>query len=324
MMRAGKALAPVREEEQDGFAASFLAGLRAPRKRIESKWLYDAEGSRLFDQITELPEYYPTRTETGILEAHASTLPARVPEGAALVELGSGSSVKTRILLDALPSLATYVPVDIAEGHLQEAMQRLAIGYPQLEIRPVVADFTRPFALPSSLEDTPKLLFFPGSTIGNFEPLAAQALMARFARWSNVAAFVIGVDVRKDEATLERAYDDASGVTAAFNLNLLLRANRELGTDFDPDGFRHEARWNAAESRIEMHLVSQRDQSACVCGERIGFREGETIHTENSYKYAADGFCGLADAAGWRGIDVWTDDQGLFSVHVLVPPGTDR
>jgi L-histidine N-alpha-methyltransferase len=323
MTPPGRALAPEREE-QDGFAASFLAGLRAPRKRIESKWLYDAKGSRLFEKITQLPEYYLTRTETDILHARAGALQSRLPGGAALVELGSGSSAKTRILLNALPSLAAYVPVDISGAHLHATVNRLSADYPRLKIQPVVADFMRPFSLPPSLEYTPKLLFFPGSTIGNFEALAAQALISRFAAWPRVMAFVIGVDVRKDEATLKRAYDDASGVTAAFNLNLLLRANRELGADFDLDGFRHEARWNATESRIEMHLVSQRDQSACVCAARIGFRDCETIHTENSYKYTIDGFRDLADAAGWRGIDVWTDEQRLFSVHVLVPQGSDH
>lgn len=300
-------------------AAAILSGFGSMPKRIESKWLYDAPGSKLFDQITELPEYYQTRTEIEILRKNADALAAQIPAGAALIELGSGSSIKTRILLDALPTLASYVPVDISDEHLQEAAGRITADYPDLEVLPIVADFTVPLALPTSLENTPKLVFFPGSTIGNFEPHQAAALMVHPAQWREVIAFVIGTDLKKNTATLIRAYDDSAGVTAAFNLNLLTRLNRELGANFDLDSFVHEARWNETLSRIEMHLVSLRDQSVDIAGKRFGFAEGETIHTENSHKYDIEAFRRLAASAGWSPIDVWTDERELFAVHIMHP-----
>ena len=304
---------------KSGFAQSILAGLAAERKTIESKWLYDAAGSRLFDRITMLEEYYPTRTETGILEVRAAELAAHAPPGSALVELGSGSSVKTRLLLDALPQLGAYVPVDISAEHLDEAARRLDADYPALDVCPVVADFTAEFTLPEIIENGPKVLFFPGSTLGNFEIESAVALMRRLRTLQKVTAFVIGIDLVKDRQTLLHAYDDGEGVTAAFNLNLLARINRELGADFDPSAFRHKARWNETESRIEMHLVSREKQTVTVAGKTIRFAEGETIHTENSHKFTPDGFRDLALQAGWQLADLWTDPRAHFGVAVLVP-----
>ncbi len=301
------------------FAFSILAGLMARRKTIDCKWLYDAEGSRLFDAITDLDDYYPTRTEFAILRDRAAELQTLAAPGCALVELGSGSSVKTRLLLNALPCVGTYVPVDISDGHLERAASRLDAEYPAVKVHPLVADFTAEFSLPASLETVPKILFFPGSTIGNFEVRAAGDLLARLRSIANVSAFVIGADLKKDAATLVRAYDDSEGVTAAFNLNLLTRINRELGADFDPGAFRHEARWNAMKSRVEMHLVSRCVQYVHLLGERIVFEEGETIHTENSHKYDLEQFEALAADAGWNTHRTWIDDAGLFCVAVLTP-----
>ncbi len=301
------------------FRDSVLAGLAAEQKCIASKWLYDEVGSRLFDVITVLPEYYPTRIEAGILRERVGDLAAVVPEGAALIELGSGSSAKTRILLDAVPQVTSYVPVDISAAYLHAAAQQLASDYPGVDVHPVVADFTRSFTVPPHLAGAPKLLFFPGSTIGNFAIGEAEALLRRMAAMPGVAAFVVGVDLKKDPGTLVRAYDDAAGVTAAFNLNLLGRLNRELGADFDLAAFGHEARWNVPFGRIEMHLVSRREQRVTVAGEAIRFRPGETIHTENSHKYDPEDFGRLALTAGWRVADMWVDDTRCFSVQVLRP-----
>ncbi|NBB69074.1 MAG: L-histidine N(alpha)-methyltransferase [Alphaproteobacteria bacterium] len=310
-----------RAPEDAELVASVLEGLGTRPKRIASKWLYDAEGSQLFDRICELDAYYPTRTETGILEANAARLAAFVPERAALVELGSGSSAKTRILLDALDDLAVYVPVDISGEHLRHAAAGLAADYPRLPVWPAVGDFTAHLPLPGELRDTPKLLFFPGSTLGNLEPDDAVALLRRLRDVANVAGFVIGIDLEKDVARLRAAYDDPEGVTAAFNTNLLVRLNRELGAGFDASAFVHEARWNAERRRIEMHLVSRRAQVVRVAGRRFAFEEGESIHTENSHKYTLDGFADLAARGGWRSRECWVDDDRLFSVHLLVPAG---
>ena len=313
----GRAAPAGATEPRSDFAGSILSGLKAEQKTIESKWLYDAAGSELFDRITTLADYYPTRTETDILAARAGDLAARAPKGAALVELGSGSSVKTRLLLDALPQLAAYVPVDISAEHLTAAAGALAADYSALEVHPVIADFTAPFPLPEAHRERPKLLFFPGSTIGNFEIEAGVALMRRLRTLDNVAAFIIGIDLVKDRDMLLRAYDDSEGVTAAFNLNLLIRINRELGADFDPAAFRHKARWNEAESRIEMHLVSRDNQEVTIGGETVRFAEGETIHTENSHKYTPERFENLAGRAGWSMSALWTDAQHHFGVAVL-------
>lgn len=302
-----------------GFVHSILAGLNAKQKRIESKWLYDAKGSQLFDRITDLAEYYPTRTETSILSERAPDLMRFAPDGTAMVELGSGSSIKTRILLDALATVTDYIPVDISGEHLHQVARRLSADYGGIDIHPLVGDFTARIVLPDTFAGTPKLVFFPGSTIGNFETDKAVALMRQVRRIDNVSAFVVGVDQIKDEPTLVRAYDDSLGVTAAFNLNLLVRINRELGADFDVEGFRHEARWNRRQNRIEMHLVSEREQSVQILDRRIAFGRGETIHTENSHKYDPKRFARLAGEAGWRIHETWRDSGKLFGVAILTP-----
>jgi L-histidine Nalpha-methyltransferase len=307
------------------FARDLVAGLRATPKRIAPKYFYDAAGSRLFERITTLPEYYPTRAEMQILRERAGAVAALVPAEGALVEFGSGSSAKVRLLLARMPKLRAYVPVDISGEFLGEEARRLRAEHSSLQVVPVAADFTKPFALPDAVRGLPRAGFFPGSTIGNFDPDDAKAFLRNAAGvLGGGAALIVGVDLVKDEAILNRAYDDAQGVTAAFNLNLLARANRELKADFDLDAFAHHAFFNEEQSRIEMHLVSRKVQQVHVAGATFAFDEGETIHTENSYKYTVDGFLRLAAEAGWRGSDVWTDKDRLFSVHALKANGPDR
>ncbi|GAB4232498.1 MAG: L-histidine N(alpha)-methyltransferase [Kiloniellaceae bacterium] len=307
----------------DEFRDAVLSGLAARPKALEPKFFYDARGSQLFDAITELEEYYPTRAETALLRAHAAEIAAFVEAGAgevgaSLIEFGSGSSVKTRLLLEALPGLACYVPIDISGDHLKAAAEKLAADF-ALPILPVHADYTGAFTLPDAVPAEGRVGFFPGSTIGNFEPAAAVAFL-RQARelLGRGARFLVGADLEKDEARLIAAYDDAEGVTAAFNLNLLQRINRELGGTFELSAFRHEARYNREEARIEMHLVSLRDQQVTVAGQRFGFAAGESIHTENSYKYTLDSFAALAREGGWGAQAQWLDPEGLFSLHGLV------
>jgi len=306
------------DDERARFRADVLAGLARPQKELPCKWLYDEAGSRLFDRICDVAEYYPTRTEMALLEAHAGTVAERTGPAADLVEFGSGASRKIRLMLDALERPAGYVAIDISGEFLEESCAALAADYPELPIRPVAADYTRPMDLPETAGAGRRLGFFPGSTIGNFEPETAGGFLAR-ARGSlgDGAAFLVGVDLVKPAEILEPAYDDAEGVTAAFNLNLLERINRELGGGFDLDRFRHEARWNPHLSRVEMHLVSTADQVVPIDGETFAFREGESIHTENSYKYRLDDFRGLSEAAGWRAEACWVDPEGLFSLHYL-------
>ena len=307
------------------FARDLVAGLRATPKRIAPKYFYDAAGSRLFERITTLPEYYPTRAEMQILRERAGAVAALVPAEGALVEFGSGSSAKVRLLLARMPKLRAYVPVDISGEFLGEEARRLRAEHSSLQVVPVAADFTKPFALPDAVRGLPRAGFFPGSTIGNFDPDDAKAFLRNAAGVLGAgAALIVGVDLVKDEAILNRAYDDAQGVTAAFNLNLLARANRELKADFDLEAFAHHAFFNEEQSRIEMHLVSRKVQQVHVAGATFAFDEGETIHTENSYKYTVDGFLRLAAEAGWRGSDVWTDKERLFSVHALKANGPDR
>ncbi|CAO4175547.1 L-histidine N(alpha)-methyltransferase [Methylorubrum aminovorans] len=300
------------------FLADVWDGLGASPKVLPAKYFYDAAGSALFEQITVLPEYYPTRTELGILDARGPEIAALLPEGAALVEFGSGSTAKLRRLLRHLPGLSAYLPVDVSGEFLREQAVTLRGDFPHLAVEPVVADFTRPFALPEGFENRALAGFFPGSTIGNFEPGEAARLLDLFGRILGAGAtLVLGVDLVKDRSVLEAAYDDAAGVTAAFNLNLLHRINRELDGEIDPDAFAHRAFFNEAASRIEMHLVSRRAQSVRVAGRGFAFAEGESIHTENSYKYTLDGFRALAARAGWASVEAWTDRDGLFSVHAL-------
>lgn len=302
------------------FAASVIEGLSQPLKRLSCRFFYDRRGSSLFEEITRLPEYYLTRAETAILAGNAAAIASGVPDGAVLVEFGSGSSSKTEILLAALPGLSAYVPIDVSKAALEGARQRLAQRFPGLAVRPVIADFSTDAALPPDLAEAQKLGFFPGSTIGNFAPSAAIELLRHMSRiLAPQGRLIAGADLKKDPGVLLRAYDDPAGVTAAFNLNLLERINRELQGTFDLSAFRHEAVYNPREGRIEMHLVSLRPQSARVCGQRFHFRAGESIHTENSYKYTVPQFQELAAMAGWRPGRVWRDSGNLFSVHELMP-----
>ncbi|HEX8570005.1 MAG TPA: ergothioneine biosynthesis protein EgtB [Caulobacteraceae bacterium] len=300
------------------FFHDVIEGLSRSQKTLPSKWLYDEEGSRLFEAITDLPEYYPTRTELSILRAAAPGLAEEISPGAALVEFGSGASVKTRLVLEAAPQIGVYVPVDISLERLEESARELRSAYPELTVAPLAGDFTAGLELPAAARGRPRTGFFPGSTIGNFTRPDAVAFFRAAGRLLGVGAYMlVGADLVKDPAVLVAAYDDAQGVTAAFNRNLLVRINRELGADFDLDGFAHEARWNAAERRIEMHLRSLRPQAARVDGHVFHFEEGETIHTENSHKFTVEGFAEIAAEAGWRQDRVWTDPAGLFAVVLL-------
>ncbi|WP_375456880.1 L-histidine N(alpha)-methyltransferase [uncultured Methylobacterium sp.] len=300
------------------FLSDLIAGFAKPQKSLPAKYFYDAPGSDLFEAITRQPEYYPTRTELGILDAQGATIAATLPPGAALVEFGSGSTVKVRRLLRHLPGLGAYVPVDVSETFLRSEAAALQVDYPHLRVAPVAADFTRRFRLPADLGRARHAGFFPGSTIGNFEPAEAVRLLRLFGEiLGDDATLIVGVDLVKDRAVLEAAYDDAAGVTAAFNLNLLARINRELSGTFDRDAFAHRAVFDASASRIEMHLVSRTDQTVTVAGRDFAFAAGETIHTENSYKYTVEGFRALAGEAGWSAVSVWTDAEALFSVHAL-------
>ena len=294
-------------------------GLAAQPKSLEPKWFYDEIGSALFEEITELAEYYPTRTELAILAQNADKLARYLPGDGALVELGSGASRKTRTLIEAAPDLAAYLPIDISGEFLHSVARDLQQLYPALEIVPVVADFTRPLSLPAPYRKMRKAGFFPGSTIGNFLPAQATDLLQQVREWPQLEHFIIGIDLVKDTETLIAAYDDEKGVTAAFNRNILRRMNRELGANFNLSSFAHEARWNSAYSRIEMHLVSLHDQTVTIAGERYAFHAGETIHTENSHKYTKDSFAKLAAGADWRIAEFITDPRNLFAVTVLVP-----
>jgi dimethylhistidine N-methyltransferase len=306
--------------EGDEFRQAVLHGLAQPRKAIAAKFLYDAQGSALFDAICELPEYYPTRTEFSILRAHAADMAALAGRGAALVEFGGGSCQKARILLDALETPACYVPVDVSGEHLEKAASDLAAEYPQLVVVAVCADYMSPFRLPAAAQSAAKRVgFFPGSTIGNLQPEEARAFLGHAARLLGRPGgeLIVGVDLKKDPALLHAAYNDAAGVTAAFSRNLLARMNRELGADFALERFAHDAFYNAARGRIEIYLRSLAEQVVTVAGRRIRFGAGERIHTEYSYKYGVDEFRALAEAAGFEPIETWLDPDRLFSVHYL-------
>jgi len=313
-VKTAPAMAP-----DDEFALAVIDGLSVPQKSLPCRFFYDALGSELFEQITQLPEYYPTRAEIAILEAQAAGIAAHTPPGSVLIEFGSGSSRKTEIVLAALRSLAAYVPIDVSGDALAGAKQRLHERFPALRVIPVIGDFRAALTLPNELASRPHLGFFPGSTIGNFTPDEARALLAAMAHTlKNGGRLLIGIDLRKDVARLEAAYDDAAGVTAAFNLNILARANRDLGANFDLEAFAHQAKFNDAESRIEIHIVSKKAQTVSVCGKTFAFAEGEKIHTENSCKYTIESFQALAREAGWTPRSVWTDPDGLFSFHELM------
>jgi len=306
------------EEQTSAFASDVLYGLSKHPKQLAPKYFYDAAGSELFEQITLLPEYYPTRTELGILRDHGADISAIVPKGSALVEFGAGATTKVRLLLETC-AFGAYVPVDISGDFLKAQADALRKDFPGLAVYPVNADFTAAFTLPDAVAAMPKVGFFPGSTLGNFEPHEACAFL-RSAReiLGRNARMIIGVDLEKNERVLYEAYNDKAGVTARFNLNLLHRINRELGGNFDVSAFTHRAIYNRDRHRIEMYLISRKAQTVRVLGRTFSFRAGESIHTENSYKYSPERFAGLARGSGWIPSHCWSDAAGMFSVHALV------
>ncbi len=296
----------------------MLRGLLAPVRKLPPKLFYDARGAALFEQICALPEYYLTRAELEILQRRAGEIAAHLGPRCALIEYGSGAGVKIRLLLDALDAPVAYVPIDISGEQLAAVTADLRDAYPDVAILPLEADYTMPIALPELPRAGRRVAFFPGSTIGNFEPDAAVAFLRRIRHTvGDDGALILGADRVKAASVLEAAYDDAAGVTAEFNLNLLARLNRELGADFDLSRFRHRATFNAAERRIEMHLVSTTDQDVHIAGQTIGFKRGETIWTESSHKYDEPHLHRLATDAGF-GIDqLWTDHDGRFWIGML-------
>jgi len=316
---------PARLAAVDGrsaFLADVLDGLRRPRgrKAIPCKYFYDDRGSALFDRICELDEYYPTRVELAILRAHAPAMADAIGEDVELIELGSGSSVKTRLLLDRLAASRAYVPVDISAEHLARSAASLSGRYPSLRVFPVAADFTAPFALPATGDPKARrVVYFPGSTIGNFTPEAARALLRSIARLvGSGGGLLVGFDLEKDASILLPAYDDRRGVTAEFNLNLLARINRELGGDFDLDAFSHRATYAPEHERVEIHLISRRRQVATVAGAEFPFEDGEAILTEYSHKYSLDHIARMTFDAGFSLEDQWMDRQRYFSVQYLI------
>jgi dimethylhistidine N-methyltransferase len=305
------------DEQTSTFARDAIGDLSQHPKRLSPKYFYDATGSELFEAITRLPEYYPTRTELKILRDRGSEIAAIIPKGAALVEFGAGATTKVRLLLETC-AFGAYVPVDISGDFLKAQASELREDFPTLAVYPVAADFTAPFALPAEITGMPKVGFFPGSTIGNFEPHEACRFL-RSARdiLGKGAQMIIGVDLEKDERVLHDAYNDASGVTARFNLNVLVRMNRELGGNFDLSAFTHRAIYNRERHRIEMHLISRKTQTVRMLGTSFSFRAGESIHTESSYKYSVERFAALARGSGWKVRESWTDENKMFSVHAL-------
>ncbi|MGO9388758.1 L-histidine N(alpha)-methyltransferase [Rhodoblastus sp.] len=296
------------------FREEVFAGLASPQKRIPCCWLYDARGSQLFEEITRLEEYYPTRAEAEILSRHAGEIAGFCGERGLLFEYGAGSALKSEILIGAYPSLRLYLPIDIAGDMLEQTAMRIGERFPKLDIRPIIADFNQEFELPAGLPPGPRAAFFPGSTIGNLNLRESVAFLRRLRRHVDGRGnAVIGVDLKKRLMTLLNAYDDREGVTAAFNLNLLERINRELDGAFPIDRFAHEARWNAEESAVEMHLVSLDSRIVEVAGHRFRFAAGETIHTESSRKYDVAAFAGLAALGGWRVAKIWRDEKGRFA-----------
>jgi len=304
------------ETRDSDFAQCLVEGLSRTPREIPCKYFYDAEGSRLFDAICELPEYYQTRTETALLTRHADEIAKRIGPQAEIVEFGAGALKKVRLLLDAAKPHA-YTPIDISGDYLMDVTRTLAADYPNLALRPLVADFTAALPIAALPGVRSRAGFFPGSTIGNFRPDAAAGLLRRMRASLNGGGLLIGVDLIKDPARLHAAYNDAAGVTAAFNKNLLARANRELGADFDLDAFAHYAPYNPAAQRVEMYLISQARQSVTVCGRRFDFAAGEAVHTEDSHKYTPDSFADLAARAGWRLAQEWRDADGLFMLAWL-------
>jgi dimethylhistidine N-methyltransferase len=301
-----------------GFATDVTEALAQHPKKLSPKYFYDAAGSELFEQITVLPEYYPTRTELDILRSRSADIRAIIPSNAALVEFGAGATTKVRLLLNEC-EFGAYVPVDISGDFLNAQASELRADFPDLHVFPVTADFTAPFELPDAVKAMPKVGFFPGSTLGNFEPHEACGFL-RSARaiLGKDALMLIGIDLEKDEKVLHAAYNDAAGVTGKFNMNVLVRINRELGGDFDLSAFAHRAIYNKERHRIEMHLIAKKPQTVHVLGRSFAFRAGESIHTESSYKYSLDRFTALARGSGWTPKASWTDAAKMFSVHALV------
>ena len=310
--------APSPDQIDRSFAQDVIEGLSQQPKKLSPKYFYDEAGSKLFEQITLLPEYYPTHTELRILRDRGTEIATAIPTNAALVEFGAGATTKVRLLLKQC-AFKAYVPVDISGDFLNGQASALREDFPHLAVYPVTADFTKPFELPPEVNDMPKVGFFPGSTIGNFDPHEACAFL-RSARaiLGEGATLIVGVDLEKDERVLHDAYNDAAGVTGQFNLNVLARINRELGANLDLDGFKHRAIYNRERHRIEMHLISRKPQTVRVLDHTATFRTGETIHTESSYKYSIDRFTDLARSSGWTPRASWTDPDGMFSVHALV------
>lgn len=306
------------DEQTSAFARDAIDDLSQRPKRLSPKYFYDVTGSELFEAITRLPEYYPTRTELSILSDRGGDIAAIIPKGAALVEFGAGATTKVRRLLEHC-AIGAYVPVDISGDFLKTQADGLCKDFPGLAVYPVEADFTATFPLPAAVAAMPKVGFFPGSTLGNFEPHEACAFLRRAREILGPGAqMIVGVDLEKDERVLYDAYNDAAGVTARFNLNVLVRINRELGGNFDLSAFTHRAIYNRERHRIEMHLISKKSQTVRMLGTTIPFRAGESIHTENSYKYSIERFAALARGSGWTPTESWTDPASMFSVHALV------
>ncbi|HTW71829.1 MAG TPA: L-histidine N(alpha)-methyltransferase [Acetobacteraceae bacterium] len=309
-----------------GLVDQALSGLLRPQKTLPAKLFYDEEGCRLFYRITGLPEYYLTRTETALLPHVAAAVLETLPDSGVLVEYGASEETKAAFLLagDEGRRIKAYAPIDVAMPALQRMRARLARSHPHLAVHPVAADFTDPVTLPRAVATMPRLGFFPGSTIGNLDPADAARFLALARRTlGNGAKFLVGADLRKDPSLLLPAYDDSAGVTAAFNRNILVRLNREAGANFDTTAFAHRAVWNDPESRIEMHLVSREAQTVSIAGHAIRFARGETIHTENSYKYTAERFAAIAEGAGWQCAASWTDPAQLFALFLLRQGGAD-
>jgi dimethylhistidine N-methyltransferase len=304
--------------QREAFRADVLDGMSRRQKSVPSRWLYDRRGSELFEEITGLDEYYPTRTETAILRRHAEEMGALCGEDVVLLEYGAGAGLKFEILANAFKAPRMYVPIDIATDFLDQTVARIRGQFPWLPTFPINADFTTDFDIPRDIPEGRRTAFFPGSTIGNLDRTEVAALLHRMRRHvGRGGKAIIGVDLRKSIETLIAAYDDRRGVTAAFNLNLLARVNRDLGADFSVDRFAHEARWNERESAIEMHLVSLKAQIVTVAGRRFAFERGETIHTESSRKYDVPGFTDVVLQSGWRMAKVWSDPATRFAVFGL-------
>jgi dimethylhistidine N-methyltransferase len=307
------------EPTRNRFRAEVLSGLRKSPKELPSKYLYDEQGSLWFDRITQLEEYYPTRTEASIMESYMDEMTHLIGPQSLLIEYGSGSSTKTRILLDHLNDPAGYVPIDISKDHLLASVEQLTSEYPDLDIYPVSADYTQPFSVPDVGQPVSKrVVYYPGSTIGNFDPAPAKHFLERIAQVSGPGgALLIGVDLKKAPVVLHNAYNDHEAVTAGFNLNMLERINRELDADFDIDLFKHYAFYNPLKGRVEMHLVSLRAQTVLIDGVSIPFAKGESIWTESSYKFTLEEFSEMAESSGFQVEHVWTDEREWFSIQYL-------